>query len=174
MTDARKLIALLPMLLIAFSTGCARSPRMGQYTYRVTLDESLRDSSTGVMPSIEIDFVGVNESAQQIWERQSIPAYFTPGNVLRTNATRHTLTFTNQRTEPQLLPADDMIWQRWMSSGARKMFIIASISMAGDPGAIDPRRLILPLDQARWNSKVIDIQINPSGVHRMTPMRPVK
>lgn len=175
MMTNRTFLSLLSMLLLAaMATGCSRAPRMGQYTYRVALDEALRDTNTGVMPSIEVDLVGVNETERSRWESVDIDDYFAPGNVLRANADRFTMAFTNENAQPQLLPGDHAIWEKWKRAGAVNMFILASVPISSDQFAIDPRRLVLPLDQARWTSSLIDILVKPSGVVCQTPMRPLK
>jgi hypothetical protein len=171
----RRVLQLAVFLLIAvIFTGCAPGVRPGQYTYRVSLDEALRDKNSGMMPSIEVDFVAVNESEKGRWETQDLDDYFSPGNVMRANCVRHTMAFTNDKSEPQVLPANDSKWQKWSGSSAMDMFIMASIPLSAESPSVDPRRLILPLDQARWNSGVIAIEIKPSGVVRLTPMRPLK
>lgn len=175
MKSKHLVLQLAPLLLIAvFFTGCSSAPRMGKYTYRVVLDEALRDKNSGIMPSIEVDFVGVNESERDRWVSLNIDEYFSPGNVVRTNCNKRTMAFTNENTQPQTLSASDAIWQTWSGSSAEEMFIMAIIPMPGDTSSVDPRRLILPLDQARWTGGVIELQIKPSGVVRLTPMRPLK
>ena len=63
--------------VLMFTLGCSHSPTMGKYTYRVTLDSALLDKNTNMMPSIEVDFVGVNESEIARWRSQDIDDYFT-------------------------------------------------------------------------------------------------
>lgn len=162
-------------LVLMFSLGCKQSARMGKYTFRVTLDSALRDSNTNMMPSIEVDFVGVNESESDRWLGQNIDDYFTPGNLQRANADRHTMPFTNDRSSPQTLSASDSAWNDWQRAGAKNMIILASIPLASSQFAVDPRRLVLPLDQARWGrGMTIELLIKPSGIVCQTAMRPVK
>ena len=175
MKSRHVLLQLTPLLLLVFfAVGCSRAPRMGKYTYTVTLDEALRDKNSGIMPSIEVDFVGVNESERSRWISLNIDDYFSPGNVVRANCNNYTMAFTNEKSQPQQLSASNDIWQTWSGSSSEEMFILASIPVSGDVFSDDPRRLILPLDQARWTGGVIALEIKPSGVVRLTPMRPVK
>ena len=163
------------LLILLFMTGC--TPRMGTYTYRVVLDDALRDSNTGMMPSIEVDFIGVQETEIDLWLSQDIDKYLKPGNVLRANAVRHTMPFTNEQSETQHLAADADIWQRWKSTGARNMFIIASIPLDTDQfgDGVDPRQLVLPLDKFRWDEdKTIEILVKPSGIVCQTAMKSKK
>ena len=162
-------------LVLMFSLGCKQSARMGKYTYRVTLDSALRDSNTNMMPSIEVDFVGVNESESDRWLGQNIDDYFTPGNLQRANADRHTMPFTDDQSSAQTLSAGDGNWNSWSGAGAKKMVILASIPLSSSQFAVDPRRLVLPLNKARWGSGMtIELLIKPSGIVLMTAMRPVK
>jgi len=174
MRNTRTLSLLAGLLLLAvMATGCGQA-RMGKYSYRVSLDAANRDPSTQRMPSIEVDFIAVNEQEKELWQGQDIDAYFTPGNVLRANADKYTMSFTDQRSQPQVLPRSDPIWDKWQRAGARNMFILASIPMRGDRPTVDPRRYVLPLDQARWSVEMIDLLIKPSGVVCQTPIRPAK
>ena len=164
------------LFVLLFTVGCGSRARMGKYTYRVTLDSALRDSNTNMMPSIEVDFVGVNESESDRWLGQNIDDYFTPGNLQRVNADRHTMEFTNDRSSAQTLSAGSGTWNSWQGAGAKNMIILASIPLASSQFAVDPRRLVLPLDQARWGREgmTIELLIKPSGIVLMTAMRPVK
>lgn len=167
-------MGVLSLVLMA-TMGCSRTPQMGRYTYRVTLDSALRNSNTKMMPSIEVDFVGVNESESARWTGQNIDDYFTPGNSLRMNADRHTMPFTNDRSAPKTLSSGDANWNSWQGAGAKHMIILASIPLASSQFAVDPRRLVLPLDQARWGrGMTIELLIKPSGIVLMTAMRPLK
>lgn len=161
--------------VLMFTVGCKTRATMGRYTYRVTLDSALRDPTTNMMPSIEVDFVGVNESESDRWIGQNIDDYFTPGNLQRANADRHTMPFTNDKSSAQTLSNRSNIWERWQRSGATNMVILASIPLSSSQFAVDPRRLVLPLDQARWGrGMTIELLIKPSGIVRQTAMRPVK
>lgn len=163
------------LLLAASLTGCGSRAMMGRYTYRVSLSETLRDANTGIMPSIEVDFVGLNEVETYRWRSLNIDKYFTPGNLRRKNADRHTMPFTNERSTPQTLTAGDRHWNSWQRSGAKNMIILASIPLSSIRFADDPRRLILPLDRVRWaRGQKIDIVVTPKGVVVATPMRPFK
>ena len=161
--------------VLMFTLGCNHTPTMGKYTYRVTLDSALRDKNTNMMPSIEVDFVGVNESESDRWIGYNIDDYFTPGNPQRANADRYTMPFTNDKSSAQTLSAGSSNWNSWQGSGAKNMIILASIPLSSSQFAVDPRRLVLPLDRARWGrGMTIELLIKPSGIVLMTAMRPVK
>lgn len=164
-------LGLLAMLL----AGCGGGPKMGRFDYRVSLDNALRDKNTGMMPSIEVDLIGVNDAEKDRWDAQNLDEYFTPRDVVRANADRHTMAFTNKNFDPKLLRADASDWGAWIANGATHIFIFASIPMAADASGVDRRRLVLPLDRSRWQSGVtIEILVRPSGVVCQTAMKPVK
>ena len=167
---------ILGLGLVAFLlAGCGGAPKMGRYDYRITLDDALRDTNTGMMPSIEVDLVGVNESEKDRWDEQNIDQYFTPRDVVRANADRHSMAFTNSNSAPKLLKADAPDWGAWIANGATHMFIFASIPLETTASGIDRRRLVLPLDRARWQSGVtIEILVKPSGVECKTAQKPAK
>lgn len=159
--------------VLMFTLGCNHTPTMGKYTYRVTLDSALRDKNTNMMPSIEVDFVGVNESEIARWQSQDIDDYFTPGNLRRENADRYTMPFTNDQSSARTLSAGSDIWKSW--AGAKNMFIFASIPLRNSNYDVDPRRLVLPLDRARWGrGMTIELLIKPDEIVLQTAMRPVK
>lgn len=165
------------LLLVPLMVGCSGTPKAGKYTYVVTLDESLRTSS-GIMPSIEVDFIGIrddeadNERAR--WQAVSVDEYFQPGNAMRASAPKHTMSFSNENAAPQRLPNNDPIWTTWANRGATTMVIIASVPMQ-TPAGVDPRKLFLTLMTDRWNNgQQIDIVVRPSGIVCETAMKPVK
>ena len=163
------------LLILLFMTGC--TPKMGTYPYRVAMDEALRDSNTGMMPSIEVDFVVVDETEIDQWLNQDIDKYFNPKNTLRADTVRHSMPFTDERPESRQLNADSGIWQRWKGTGDLNMFIIASIPLDTNQFGVGarPRRLILPLDKARWDDgKTIEILVKPSGLACQTAMKSKK
>lgn len=163
------------LLILLCMTAC--TPKMGTYTYLVVLDEALRDSNNGMMPTIEVDFVVVDETEIDRWLNQDIDKYFDPENTLRADTVRHNMLFTDERPESQQLTADSDIWQRWKGTGDLNMFIIASIPLDTNQFGVGvrPRRLILPLDKARWDDgKTIEILVKPSGLACPTAMKSIK
>ena len=161
--------------VLMFTLGCGTRARMGTYNYRVTLDSSLRDPTTNMMPSIEVDFIGANEEESERLINQNIDVYFTPGNLKRADSDRYTMSFTNERSSAQTLSKGAAIWQTWHTTGAKNMIIFASIPLSSksDP---DPRRLNLTLNQARWarDGMTIELLIKRTGIDRRTPMKEVK
>ena len=176
MLNISRCLRLLCLCLLALPlAACDSGPKMGRFTYRVTLDDAFRDTNTGMMPSIEVDLVGVNDAEKDRWDAQNLDEYFTPRNVIRANANRHTMAYTNSNPGAKTLAADASVWNIWTASGATNMFIFASIPMDSDASGVDHRRLVLPLDRNRWPRGVtIEILIRPSGVECRTAQKPLK
>ncbi|QOJ18278.1 MAG: hypothetical protein HRU76_12080 [Phycisphaeraceae bacterium] len=164
---------LLSLACSAFM-GCSSTPKMGQYTFVVSPDESLR--SGGSMVSFEVDIVGVTELDKPTWEAQNVDDYFSPRNARRANATRHTMSFSNQQPQPQTLRYDAQVWNTWRNQGAMHVVLLASIPGSGvtSTGG-DTRRLVLPLSTARWNDRQqINIVVKSDGVQCVSAMKPEK
>lgn len=176
MKNGRFWMALAGAMALGFvATGCSQTPRMGTYNVTVTSSEQLRDPASGKMISVEVDIVGVSETERAQWSDKPLSEYFTPGDSLRQYADKHTMGFTNETPQPRTLSAGDPIWGKWSSSSAHDLFILANLpGMADQPGDRDGRRLILPLDKARWNDKVIKVEIMPSGLKLRSEMKPLK
>ncbi len=171
--NARTARTLGLLLVVTLLVGCGGGPKMGRYEYRVSIDESMRDPNTGMMPSVEVDFVGVKDPELARWEAQSIDDYFVPNNPQRSGANRHTMRFTNENSGAQKLAANAPEWGKWQ--GAEYMFILASVPLDPSRFAVDPRRIRLPLDKARWKKgEPINILIKPSGVELQSEMIPEK
>jgi len=63
-----------------------------------------------------------------------------------------------------------------LSTGAQHLVIVADLPgvVTDQVGNADPRRLILPLDRAAWDSGVntINILVQESGLKLQTPRKP--
>ena len=71
-----------PLILLGIAllaTGCGGIPR---YDVTVTLDAA-HIEQTGAIPTIEVNFVGINEAELPQWEKYSVDSYWTPDDALR-------------------------------------------------------------------------------------------
>ncbi len=159
------LIAFIALLCV----GC-------QYQVSVSLDDGLRES--GMMPSLEIDLVGVNDSELDRWRHYSVTEYFGVGDVFRQDADRYTMTFANTDPGPKSLHHKHPIWDVWRHKSARWLIVMAHLP--GDhkdlPDQQDVRRLILSLSSKegwpQWPTTHIDLVVKRSGVVSLTDMKP--
>ena len=163
-------VGLVVVGLAAWSAGCQR------YQVTVSLDEGLRDA--GMMPSLEVDLVAVNESELDRWTHYSVNEYFASDDVFRHDADRYTMTFADSDADPKTLVPNDPIWRLWRKKSARQLVVL--VHLPGDyqdlPGQQDVRRLILPLSAIKglplWPATAIDLVVKKSGVVSLTSLKP--
>jgi|GEM_PF-1724049 len=172
-------------VLLVGLTGCSSADRMGRYTVVVSMAESMKDASSGLYPSVEIDVVGVNPTKKAEFESMALDTYFAPQSPrrseLRRNGERTLMTFTNQNPSPKTLEVTDPAWATWLGENARSnnggigathLFVLAKMPKPRDATTVDPRRLALPLSTSKWNNgQRIEISITPIGLRLNTAMK---
>jgi hypothetical protein len=92
-------------------------------------------------------------------------------------AYRFEMPFGPGNTAAKTLSKKDKMWDAWKARGAMHLFVLADVPGAqGDkPGSEDGRRLILPLDTARWSkTSTIQILVQRTRVSCTTPPDPAK
>ncbi len=153
--------------------GCGGFGGGPKYDITVSLDEAW--TSGGRTPTLEVDLVGANASQAGPLRSASVGQYFSAGDPFRAAQDKATLTFTSQDASPKVLSKSDPIWSKWNAAGATDLFVLVNLpGVAQDqPGDADPRRLILPLDPARWTGRELSIAIRRSGPVVLTPQKPV-
>lgn len=162
-------------LLSAWAAGCRMPFRCFSGDLVVEMDPGMR-SSSGVFPSVEVDAVGITSEEEIRWQNYSIDQYFEAGNRFRADAVRHTMRFSDSRHAPVTLKQKDAVWKSWKKRGARKLVLVANLPGVWEskPGALDGRRLLLPLDSNKWgywmHDGTIKIAIKTSGLVCQTKM----
>jgi len=153
----------------------------------VKLDqESWRRAYGNVLPSLEVDLVGINDGEKPTWENYPIGKYFSPNDRWRRDADRVTKTFTTNDRGDKTFSRYNPIWSKWIGrpavslsgaqgKGVKWLFVIANIPGIGEdmPGGQDPRRIILPLKGSSWpfRTKKIEIVIKSSMAVCTTPTK---
>lgn len=173
----------LGVLVLGLVTGCC-GPAPKAWNVTVSLDEeSWAAAGGGVIPSLEVDLVGINPTEKPNWEGYPVSKYFSPGNALRRDADRVTKTFTNEDRQAKTLTKKDPTWNtQWLSKkgkgkGAEWLVVLVNLPSTGaEGGGKDPRMLILPLACNQWKKgeKSLDIKVKSSMVICTTPLRPKK
>lgn len=160
------------------AVGCSSSPRMGRFDVVVAMDPELAGRPGGA-PQVVVDLIAVNDTEMAAWSSMSMTEYWKPGGALRAESKqyRFEMPFGPGNTADKKLGRKDGIWQVWKDRGALHLFVLADLPGAsGDrPGAEDGRRLILPLDQARWTkTDTIQIVVQRTRAVCNTPPDPPK
>jgi len=171
MMNVQNVTGVLIIGLLMGMVGC-KADEAVRFDLRIVADDTMRQGN--LLPSFEVDIVGVEPSASQLWYNLSLNDYFSGKSKIRASAKRYTVRFTNDDVKPKILVKDDPIWQEWFEKGATEFYILASLPGLHDdkPGPQDPRRLILPLDIERWKTDQIEIKVFKGSVSSTTPPLP--
>ena len=158
---SRVLSLVLPLLAASLLCGCsifsaARPP----YNITVQPGDSLKGSS------VQVDLVGINYSELERWRTKSVGEYFKPGDPLRADAAKFSITNLEQGV---VLWRTNSIWNNWLKAAAPDQYIVVLADLPGrfpegQAGSQDPRRQILPLTKKAWSGGDIDIQVRGDGV----------
>lgn len=166
----RVVLASAALVAVSLFSGCTSAPKPRAYTIQVDLDPALAGSS------LQVDLIGANPvSDLPKFESYSVSQYWNPGDPLRRDASKITLAFGQGRATTQTLDTKNPIWQRWLQTGAQSLVVLVDLpGIAADrAGNADPRRLILPLDGARWGkTDTLHILIQESGAKLLTAQKP--
>ena len=168
------------VLLVALA-GCGR---MGRFDVVVTIERDGFKKTLGVLPSVEVNLVGVNDTEYEEWYGAPASQYWEPDNARRLTTVRkgyaHVMTFGEEQPSRQILYRRNVVYDAWAAKNARHLFILCNFPRVAQdqPGNMDPRRRILPLDKERWQGyfwgkRVIWVEVTPSGlICHSTPLPP--
>jgi hypothetical protein len=169
------------LLLIAVAlVGCTG---MGRFDLDITLDHTAFQAALSTIPSVEINFVGVNASEYPVWHNYSVNKYWMPEDAQRVTAVRqghcHVVTFGEQPPFRQAVSRTAPMWDKWKSKGSRYLFVLVNYPRTGKdlPGDADARRVVLPLDKQRWHGyfwgrRTLRFEVTPGGIVSHTPPMP--
>jgi hypothetical protein len=158
-------------------SGCACKPgkpgKVGRYDIQVGLDDALKQAS------VLVDLVGVNQNSLDRWSGYSMTQYWKGDDPSQMRAgavkDRVTLSFRPGGPLSQTLAATNTIWKHWAEASVTHVLVLADLpgAPADRPGAEDPRRQILPLDQCYWikKTKSLDVRVKLSGIDVLTSPR---
>ena len=160
-----------------FVSGCA-SCKPGEpgkpqaYFVQVNLDPTLQQGS------VLVDLVGVTTASLPRWEAYSMNQYWKPGDSMRNDADKFTISFVSGKSLTNSLSKTDAKWANWLKRGVTHLLVLADLpgGQTDKPGAQDPRRQILLLGECRWPKKTtnLTVQVQKSGIDIQTPPRPAK
>ncbi len=146
-----KLTALLVLPFLFGLTGCqsCKPGKPGPITFfpiQVALAPSLQGKS------VTVDLVGVSEPNRPRWEAYSMTKYWKDGDPMRANAVKKTFNFTSGSALSGKLESSDPICGQWKAQSATCVFVLVDLpgAQTDQPGSLDARRQILPLDKCYW------------------------
>jgi hypothetical protein len=179
MTTRRLLCGLLLVGLLA-AVGCTG---MGRFDLDVTMDHRAFQAELGTVPSVEVNFIGVNRTEYAVWYSYSINKYWLPENSQRVTAVRQgetaVATFSEHPPYNVVISRTNKFWDRWRKKGAIYLIALCNYPRTSkdEPGEADPRRVILPLSKQRWSGyfwgrRRIRFQVTPRGIDCLTPPLP--
>lgn len=177
MSGRAKWVAVLAAMTCLLG-ACSSTPRMGQYTFAVSMDESMKDGS-GAYQTVEVDLIGVSEMSMETWRGMKVDTYMQPGNAMRqaASARRKTLYFSNADDAQKEVYHSDAIWNQWARSKATSVFVIALMAMDVEAtgAGTDPRIIKVPLTTEMWkNRQRIEFQVSAGGVVMVSAPKPPK
>ncbi|MEM7622309.1 MAG: hypothetical protein AAF235_03815 [Planctomycetota bacterium] len=156
---------------VAMMAGGCNTPRLGTYNVRLTLDSGLRQS--GNTPNLSVDMIALSSEIAGPIEDKPVSDYFRPGDFDRRDFVESgqvkTFTFGPGDTEDKVLEMRDPIWAKaWKND--ENLYVLANLPQAGFGAEADRnRRVALPRQTDRWDTKTITIRVTGQRLVVETP-----
>jgi hypothetical protein len=149
------------LLMLGVVSGCASSQRQVIVGLSPELEEYY-----SMYPSIECDVVAVTEEEAEQIKSDGVDKYFTPAGSLRKRLEPFTVFFSQEYTQPEILPYKSNYWDRWFK---RKkpvtLVLIANLPHSPDmPQDNDPRVLYIDLKKGGLFVKPVYVEIEPQKI----------
>lgn len=149
----------LSAVFAAGLVGCQSEPKMGRYTYEVTVDESL---DQGVV----VSFVGPPKDEADAWAGRSAAAFYNTPAYRQREDVYDRMRFGPGRSSTQQLTASDPIWNRWTDGGAEKVFIYVA-SSGFDDGARTEHVTSLEVTDTRSSGSTVSFVVDETGIREV-------
>jgi hypothetical protein len=154
----------LGILLCCVFTGCVTQRRVV-----VGLSTEIEEYYA-FYPSIEFDAVAVTEEEADQIKKDGVDKYFAPGSALRKRLDPFTVYFSQERTEPETLPAKSNFWDRWLKKTPATLVLIADLPHSPDMPEDDPRILTVDLTKEKFFAKPVYVEIEPEKITRISEL----
>jgi hypothetical protein len=96
-----------------------------------------------------------------------VDLYFAPGNVLRKRIDPFTVYFSQESTQPGILPFRSDYWDRWLKKKPVTLALIANLPHSPDMPDEDPRALYIDLTVNRVFARPVFVEIEPQKISRV-------
>ncbi len=171
MPPAMKLLHLSPLAALLLASCGLFADKPKPYNVSVAYDPSTIEFFR-IFPSVEVDMIAADETTLKQLEGTEINDYFDPAGVLRSSLRKKTFYFSEEDSGSKTLAKDDKAWDNWIGKRhATHLVLFTSLHRDSDKGP-DMRKLVLPLNSARWEEDDIEVSIVPAGLLLQTPMNP--
>ncbi len=176
----------MALAMLMSSAGC--TPQAYNGTINIAPAASFKEK-TGLLPTVQIDVIGVNAIELQRWKTYPVSEYWTAGNTFRESAPRQSYIMTTRDPGPYQVGSWSSQRDTWKKAGATSLVIMADLPGAWKPRPADakgpppegvhwydpkndPRRLIVPWTQAAYGMFTSEVQIalRPEGMRLQTPV----
>ncbi|MDR0556800.1 MAG: hypothetical protein LBG43_02870 [Treponema sp.] len=156
-----RLLTGMAAVSLCLFAGCAT-----QRTVVVGLSREIEDYYA-IYPSIEFDAVAVTaEEADQI-KSDGVDKYFAPGGALRKRLDPFTVYFSQERTQPGVLPFRSAYWDRWLKKKPVTLALIADLPHSPDMTGDDPRIIYIDLKKDSVFVRSVYVEIEPQKLTRV-------
>ena len=182
----RRLTSLLAALPLCLLSACSPQPYSG--TINIVAADTFKER-TGLLPTVQLDVIGVNAIELQRWKSYPVSEYWTTENTFRESAPRQSFILTTAQPGPFQIGSWTSERKAWKESGATTLVLIADLPGAWrprPPGAKgsppqgvhwyevknDPRRLVVPWTQDAYGmfTNQVEIALRPNGMRLQTPV----
>ncbi|MDR0722953.1 MAG: hypothetical protein LBF75_09240 [Treponema sp.] len=152
--------------LLGVILGCVLGGCASQRQVVVGLSPDV-ETYYAMYPSIEFDAVAVtSEEADQI-KSEGVDKYFAPASPLRKRLAPFTVYFSQEHTQPEILPYRSNYWDRWQKKKPETLVLIANLPHSPDMPENDPRVLYIDLKKGGLFVKPVYVEIEPQKITRI-------
>jgi hypothetical protein len=165
------------LVLFCIGAGCQCKGEMRHFDITVSLDKSFHEQ--GIVPSVEVDVIGVSFNELQDWQKKSVTAYFSPNDAVRGSSGDFRRPFLlGEGHETETLKMDDKegekLWDKWEKQKVMFLVVLSNYPRLDTSNTVadDPRGRIIPLTCEQWEKeKEIRILVRRDGLGVETPWK---
>lgn len=143
-------------------TGCLPAA----YNVEVYLSPKFKQQLK-VVPSLEVDVVGVSADEGERFAACVVDEYFQVGGSLRNGTLHRTLYFSSENALPKRMKTGDKMWKQFRQKDASNLYLLVNLPWESSAPALprDGRKAVIPLKRSwLWQSRTRYFEINPAGI----------
>jgi hypothetical protein len=163
-------LATVALSLLLMAAGCQK-----REPFALVLQRDATMQKTAFVAHV----VGVDSAAYDRWFDYSMTKYWKSDDALHSSVPFKEFSFAAGDSNPQVLTANDPVWKQWLGRQDVVLFVLVSNPYSTDaddaPGAKDPRRIILPIDNRAYVSGLpeheVKLTITKPIINLDTPLK---